>query len=279
MPELGQLRVAPDLLDHAQLEAFLESPAHGRGLRAPLRRGVAHHHHGPAERGVRLQRLEDRRAAGDPAVHEQGAVHFHGREEARHGGSGHEHVHRHRPVVEHALLAAREIGGGHEQPNGRGLNLLEVEGGADELAQRRGIKERLGLIEHEQGEPAREEAREEEGQAQRVDLLAGDASPHRLEPVGAAARDHGGVQRARGRARDEANGESPLDEHRRHPRFVGALGAAARQHERHGRGGIDVRGRALGEGRRGRHQDREQCEGEDPARGVARAPVKHGPRV
>src|SRR4030095_15118237 len=31
VPELRELGVAPDLLDHAQLEAFLEGPAHGRG--------------------------------------------------------------------------------------------------------------------------------------------------------------------------------------------------------------------------------------------------------
>ena len=77
--------VAPDLLDHDQLEALLEGPAHGGRRSAALRRRVAHHHHGAAERSVCFERFEDRRAAGQTAVHQERAVDLHGREEAGHG--------------------------------------------------------------------------------------------------------------------------------------------------------------------------------------------------
>ena len=82
---------------------------------------------------------------------------------------------------------AGEIGGRHQEADRRGTDGVEVEEAAIRSRSGAGSKQRAGLVEDEEGEPAREEAGEDHRRAQRVDLLARDPAPHRLEPVGPSA--------------------------------------------------------------------------------------------
>ncbi len=140
-----------------------------------------------------------------------------------------------RLVVEEARLAPGQVARDHQEAHRGGADAVEIERGVDQLAQRLRVEERAGAIEGEQGEPARQQAREEHAGAERVDPVAREPAPQRLQAIHAAVGDHGRVQRARGGAGHQPDRQAALHEDGGDARLVGALGAAAREHERGGR--------------------------------------------
>ena len=222
-------------MDHAHLERFLDGRAHGRRPPPALVRRIAHHHDHAAEGDPRLERLQHGRAAGEPAVHQERAVDLDGGKGAGHRRRREERVDRHGGIVEDPLVAPLEVGRGDEQAHRRGADAVDLHRRRDEVAQGAGVEERARPIERHQGEPARQEAREEDGRPQRIELVAVEPAPQRLEPLDAPGGDHRPVERPRRRARDERDGQPRLDEGGGHAGLPRALGAAARQHQRHRR--------------------------------------------
>ncbi len=101
-------------MHHRHLERLFERSAQGRGRITVLLGGVAQQHDHAVQAVRSLQRRQDGRATGEAAVDEQLAIHVHRRKGAGHGRGRHEGVDRKGLVVEETLLAAGQIGGGHD---------------------------------------------------------------------------------------------------------------------------------------------------------------------
>ena len=89
------------------------------GAPALLRR-VAHHHHRPRHARLRGERLQHRRAAGQPTVHQERAADVHRGEGAGHRGRRHQRLAGDGLVVEDARLAPGQVGGDHQEAHRRG---------------------------------------------------------------------------------------------------------------------------------------------------------------